>query len=134
MRICECENIRDAFYEPETIDTIKDYEMLAKLSKLKDQKMIRMNVYVKCKYVGMRETSNVVSKKIEILYLNGWENHMSYIDLIRYWYDDYHKTKQEESRKTMCDLAEEYISFRCHLKNIWKIVSVDNIKIESVCE
>ena len=130
MRICECENIRDAFYEPETIDTIKDYEMFAKLSKLKDQKMSRMNVYVKCKYVGMRETSNVVSKKIEILYLKDWKDHTSYIDLIIYWYDEYKKTKAIASNENMRYRVDEYLAFRWNRKDVWKIVSVDNVKIE----
>lgn len=133
MRICECENIRDAFYEPETIGTIYDYERYGDvmLRNLQNSKMNRIDAYVKCRYIGNGcETSEVVTKKIEILYLKDWKDHTSYIDLIIYWYDEYKKTKAIASNENMRYRVDEYLAFRWNRKDVWKIVSVDNVKIE----
>lgn len=135
MRISNCNNIRDTFCEPETIGTINDYERYVDgdvmLKKLKNPKMDRIDAYVKCKYVGsVCETSEVVTKKVEILYLKDWKDHTSYIDIITYWYDEYRRTKKIANKERMCDIVDEYLAVRWNHKDVWEIVSVDNVKIE----
>ena len=141
MRISESDNIKDNIYEPESIGTIKDYifhigyDVL--LNKHQPHLLKRINAYVKCEYIGSLEyeTGNVVSKKIEILYLKEWKDHTSYIDSIIYFYDKYQNTRDNKDKNKACRLMSEYLTFTWnHRNDVWRIVSVDNIKIENVCE